>query len=59
MRTAPKMRFPICSVCNGPVELEISKTDDQGKAVHEECYVVKVTAKEKTLKRKYLPPREK
>jgi hypothetical protein len=39
MRIAPKMRFPICSVCNEPVELETSKTDAHGKAVHEECPV--------------------
>src|SRR5258708_32898503 len=32
--------FPICSICNEPVELETKKTNELGKAVHEECYVL-------------------
>jgi hypothetical protein len=35
-------RTPICGICNKPVELEISKTDELGKAVHESCYVLSV-----------------
>lgn len=31
---------PSCSLCTKPVKLEISKTDHNGKAVHEECYVL-------------------
>ena len=27
-----------CSICGKPVELEVSKTDSHGEAVHEECY---------------------
>jgi hypothetical protein len=27
-----------CSVCNEQISLETSKTDENGKAVHEECY---------------------
>ena len=46
MRITPKMKFPSCSVCNEPVELKTSKTDEKGKAVHEECYVVKVTGQQ-------------
>ena len=30
-----------CSICNKPVELETTKTDGRGKAVHEECYVLR------------------
>ena len=30
--------IPLCSICHKPVELETSKTDHNGKAVHEECY---------------------
>jgi hypothetical protein len=37
-------RFPICSLCNGPIELETGKTDENGDAVHEECYVLKMQA---------------
>ncbi len=28
---------PICYFCNEPVELEKSKADEDGKAIHEEC----------------------
>jgi len=49
VRLAPKVWFPTCSVCNKPVELRTSKTDENGKAVHEECYVVKVTGKQPAL----------
>lgn len=31
-----------CSICHKPVALEIAKTDDTGRAVHEECYVLKL-----------------
>jgi hypothetical protein len=37
-----KARLPVCSVCNEPVELEKSKTDEKGKAIHEECYIRKM-----------------
>ena len=30
-----------CSICNKPVDLETTKTDERGKAVHEQCYVLK------------------
>lgn len=29
----------LCPLCRQPVPLEISKTDDHGRAVHEDCYV--------------------
>ena len=35
-------RFPLCSVCNEQVELRTAKTDEDGKAVHEECYTLKM-----------------
>ena len=38
-------RFPLCSLCNEAVELETSKADEDGKAIHEECYLVKVSGK--------------
>ncbi|HEY6370591.1 MAG TPA: hypothetical protein VIX37_08425 [Candidatus Sulfotelmatobacter sp.] len=34
--------LPTCSICSRPVPLENSKTDEGGKAVHEECYVLKL-----------------
>ena len=33
-----------CSICGNPVALEMSKTDEQGCAVHEECYVGRTLA---------------
>jgi len=30
---------PICAICKQPVDLEESKTDEHGQAVHENCYV--------------------
>jgi len=31
------------------VELETTKTDEYGKAIHEECYVLKVRLKQATI----------
>lgn len=33
-----------CCICGNPVALEMSKTDEQGVAVHEECYVGRTVA---------------
>lgn len=35
----------VCCICAGPIPLETSKTDEQGNAVHEECYVSKTIRK--------------
>jgi hypothetical protein len=37
-----KPRFPICSICNKPVEIETATADEHGKAVHEECWLLKM-----------------
>jgi hypothetical protein len=35
-----KSKVPlICAICGKPVAVETSKTDDDGKAIHEDCYV--------------------
>jgi hypothetical protein len=34
-----------CPICNEPVSLETSKTDEDGHAIHEECYASKVCSK--------------
>ncbi len=34
----------MCCICAGPIPLEKSKTDERGRAVHEECYVRKLTS---------------
>lgn len=31
--------LPVCPICHQPVKLESSKTDEDGTAVHERCYV--------------------
>jgi hypothetical protein len=35
--------LPLCSICDKPVQLENSNTDEDGKAIHEECYILKLT----------------
>jgi hypothetical protein len=35
--------LPSCGICNDPVPLETSKTDEYGQAVHEECYVLNLS----------------
>ena len=35
----------ICSLCHQPVATETTKTDEDGAAVHEECYVQALTGK--------------
>jgi hypothetical protein len=37
-----------CRICRKPVAVEIAKTDGNGQAVHEECYMLSVTAISKT-----------
>ena len=31
----------ICAICNQPVDLRTTKTNDHGKAVHEKCYFLR------------------
>jgi hypothetical protein len=38
-----------CVICSKPVSLEVARIDENGQAVHEECYMERVQAK---------PPRE-
>jgi hypothetical protein len=37
---------PLCSICNKPLDLKIAVTDQDGKPVHEECYVLKLRLEE-------------
>ena len=36
------IRGPLCNICNKPLELDVAVTDRDGKAVHEECYVLRL-----------------
>jgi hypothetical protein len=38
--------LPRCAICRESVNLEESKTDEYGRAVHENCYVRHVILKE-------------
>jgi hypothetical protein len=38
----------LCAICNKPVDLTITKTKERGKAVHEECYVLRQALKDAT-----------
>ena len=35
----------LCVICRESVTLETAKTDDDGQAIHEECYVEKIRGK--------------
>ena len=35
-------RVPVCPICNQPVWLNEAKTDEEGRAIHEGCYVAKI-----------------
>ncbi len=35
--------FLYCSMCHKVVPIEVAKTDGEGRAVHEDCYVVSLT----------------
>ena len=38
-----KVKRPLlCRICGKPVAVETSKTDEDGRAIHEDCYVLKV-----------------
>jgi hypothetical protein len=42
------LRLPRCSMCNQPVEVATATTDEDGKAIHEECYAARMRLKEIT-----------
>ena len=41
--------LPSCRICNDPVLLETSNTDEHGQAVHEDCYVLNLSLKAEFL----------
>jgi hypothetical protein len=44
-------RLPGCVICSKPVPLESSKTNEHGKAIHEECYVLKLQLEQATAQK--------
>jgi hypothetical protein len=37
---------PLCAICNKPLDPKIAVTDQDGKPVHEECFVLKLRQEE-------------
>ena len=33
---------PFCPICDLPISLESANTDERGRAIHEDCYVIKL-----------------
>ena len=36
------LQDPLCSICHSPVRVNEAKTDEDGHAVHEDCYLIKL-----------------
>jgi hypothetical protein len=45
---------PECVICRGSVELEKSKADEHGQAIHEECYVSKLVGNKTTEQQNWM-----
>lgn len=45
----------VCCICAIPLPLETSRTDEDGRGVHEECYVRKTISKLRTASTIRLP----
>ncbi len=52
MTTDPAQR---CWICDQPIRLEDCKIDEHGRAVHETCYVAKVSLENKSAQDKDKP----
>jgi hypothetical protein len=44
-----KSQLPMCSYCANPVEIENATTDEDGKAIHAECYLLRLKEQRSTL----------
>jgi hypothetical protein len=47
--TTPASNLRVCGICNKPVKVETGKVDELGKAVHEGCYLLKVSLRRATM----------
>jgi hypothetical protein len=45
----------VCSICAIPLPLETSRTDEDGRGVHEECYVRRIVSRFRTASSLQLP----
>jgi hypothetical protein len=39
LRQPARTPFPTCKLCSEPLDIKTAKTDGDGQAVHEECYL--------------------
>ena len=39
----------LCSICENAVSIESAKADEYGRAIHEECYALKIKLKQATM----------
>jgi len=45
----------MCFICGQPVPLETSKTNEYGRAVHEDCYILRIKLEQATTsERKFI-----
>jgi hypothetical protein len=44
LKFASQERGIVCCICAEAISLEVSKTNERGEAVHEECYVRRTTS---------------
>jgi hypothetical protein len=44
------IREPVCPFCGFTVRLETAKTDEYGRATHEQCYLLKIQLEMRELK---------
>jgi len=50
--------LPQCAICKQSVNLNVSKADEYGRAVHEACYVSRLIQKEPRFLARTQPKRE-
>jgi hypothetical protein len=48
----------LCCLCGAPVDLRTTKTDEYGKAIHEDCYVLRMRMKRGMLRSSQDPSSE-
>jgi len=48
--TRSSFPVPLCSICHLPVPINEAKTDEDGDAVHEDCYLIKLGVTTKPLR---------
>jgi hypothetical protein len=55
--TMSKIQRHVCWICGREVPLENCKTDEQGFAVHDVCYVARVALANESMRVRKIPPK--